>query len=216
MFFLRINPIAHRFVDGTQADMVIAPNARDEPSRKQEMKRSIAVHFQPDLIAGNAFVAPGAVVRGEVHLGEQSSIWFNAVVRGDTESIRVGRRSNIQDLCVVHADPGFPTWIGDDVTIGHAAVIHGATVHDGALVGIRAVVLNGAVVGAGSIVGAGAVVTEGTQIAPGQLVVGIPARAVREVTEADRQRAQHAAVHYVEVSEAYRPETGFGRAAPLG
>ena len=126
------------------------------------------------------------------------------MIRGDTERVEIGRRSNIQDLAVLHADPGFPCCVGDGVTIGHAAVVHGATIEEGAMVGIRAVVLNGATVGAGALIGAGAVVTEGTQIPAGSLAVGVPAKVIRELNEADRQRLQQAADHYVKAAKAYR------------
>lgn len=163
----------------------------------------ISPEFRPQQLAANAFVAPNATVRGNVVLEEQTSVWFGAVVRGDTELVEIGARTNVQDLAVLHADPGFPCRLGTDVTIGHAAVVHGATVEDGALIGIRAVVLNGAVVGAGAIVGAGAVVTEGMVIPPRKLVVGVPARIVRDLNEADIERNRHAASHYVEAARTY-------------
>ncbi len=166
--------------------------------------RSIDASHHPELLGQRVFVAPNATVVGRVHIGDDSSIWFGAVVRGDTEVVEIGNGSNIQDLAVLHADPGFPCRIGDAVTIGHAAIVHGATVHEGALIGIRAVVLNGAVVGAGSIVGAGAVVAEGREIPPGHLAVGIPARVVRELTDEDRTRLAKTAAHYVEASAVYR------------
>ncbi len=159
--------------------------------------------FRPQQLAVSAFVAPNATLRGNVVIGEQASIWFGAVVRGDTELVQVGARTNVQDLAVLHADPGFPCRLGADVTIGHAAVVHGATVEDGALIGIRAVVLNGAVVGTGTIVGAGAVVTEGMVIPPRKLVVGVPARVVRDLGEEDIDRNRHAASHYVEAARVY-------------
>ncbi len=162
--------------------------------------------FHPELIAESAYLAPGAVVRGIVNVGSDSSIWFGAVVRGDTAPVSIGDRSNIQDLCVIHCDPGYPCRIGNDVTIGHAAVVHGATVEDGALIGIRAVVLNGATIGRGSLIGAGALVTEGKEIPPNCLAVGAPARVVRELTEQDRARVLHASSHYVNASRRYREE----------
>lgn len=160
--------------------------------------------FHPELIDESAFVAANATIVGDVALGSGASVWFGAVVRGDTEKVVVGDRSNVQDLCVLHADPGFPCVIGEDVTIGHAAVVHGAVVGDGAMIGIRAVVLNGANIGAGAIVGAGAVVTEGMQIPAGHLAVGVPAKVIRELTPENVARAKHAAGHYVEAAKAYR------------
>lgn len=176
----------------------------------------LTIEFQPELIASSAFIAPGAIVLGRVAMGENSSIWFGSVLRGDTESIHIGSRSNIQDLSVVHADPGFPATIGDDVTVGHGAVIHGARVEDGAMIGIRATVLNGAVVGAGSIIGAGAVVTEGSVIPAGCLALGIPAKVVRPLNDQDRQRTEHAARHYAEASRQYGEKTGFASRSSIG
>ena len=111
----------------------------------------LQTRFRPELVDPSVFIAPGAIVVGDVTLGPNTSVWFNAVLRGDTSSIRVGDGSNIQDTAVLHADPGFPCQIGRDVTVGHAAVVHGATVEDNVLIGIRAVVLNGAQIGSGSV-----------------------------------------------------------------
>jgi carbonic anhydrase/acetyltransferase-like protein (isoleucine patch superfamily) len=151
-----------------------------------------------------AFVAPGAVLVGEVTLGERSSVWFGCVVRGDMESIVIGARTNIQDGTVVHVDEGAPTSIGDQVTVGHRAVIHGCEVQDDCLIGMGAVVLSGAVIGAGSLVAAGAVVLEGDRIAPGSIVAGIPGRAIGEVSEAMARRIREGADHYVDYAEGYR------------
>lgn len=162
----------------------------------------------PELIDPAAFVAEGAIIRGRVHLAVDSSVWFGAVVRGDVEPVRIGARSNVQDLALIHCDPGFPCEIGDDVTIGHAAVVHGATVESGALIGIRAVVLNGARIGSGSIVGAGAVVTQGAEIPPGSLVVGVPAKVIRPTSAAQREHILENAAHYVLAAQRYRGEGG--------
>ena len=167
------------------------------------MPPEFETRFRPELIASTAYIAPNATVLGEVTVGEQSSVWFGAVVRGDTEKIQIGRRSNIQDLCVLHADPGFPVVIGDDVTVGHAAIIHGARIESGAMVGIRATVLNGAVIEAGALVGAGAVVTEGTVISAGHLAVGVPAKVIRPLDDQNRARLRHAAEHYVHAARRY-------------
>ncbi len=160
--------------------------------------------FHPELLGDEVYVAADATIRGQVHLGRDSSVWFGAVIRGDTEVVEIGERSNIQDLAVLHADPGFPCKIGNDVTIGHAAVVHGAIVKNGAMIGIRAVVLNGATVGAGAIVGAGAVVPEGVEIPEGHLAVGVPAKVIRELTPADIERTRRAAHHYVRAAAEYR------------
>ena len=165
---------------------------------------SFDTDFHPEWVAEDAYVAPNATICGRVRIGRKASVWFNAVIRGDTEWIEIGEQSNVQDLAMLHADPGFPCKLGSDVTVGHAAVVHGATVGDGALIGIRAVVLNGAVIGRGAIVGAGAVVTEGTEIPEGHLAVGVPAKVIRELTEDNLKQAKHAAEHYVQAGAAYR------------
>src|SRR6266567_3516733 len=137
-------------------------------------------------IADNVFIAPGAMVVGDVTVHEGASIWYNTVVRGDTAPIVIGRRSNIQDNCTLHTDADAPLTIGVECTIGHNAVVHGATLGDRVLVGMQAVILSYARVGSQTIIGACALVSEGKQIAGGQLALGIPARAVRELTEAER------------------------------
>jgi carbonic anhydrase/acetyltransferase-like protein (isoleucine patch superfamily) len=132
------------------------------------------------------FIAPGARVLGEVRLSEGSSIWFNAVLRADGESIDIGRGSNLQDGVTVHTDPGFPVHIGADVSVGHNAVLHGCRIGDATLIGMGAVVLNGARIGAECLVAAGAVVLEGIEIPGGSLVAGVPAKIRRPLTEEER------------------------------
>lgn len=160
--------------------------------------------FRADLVDPTVYIAPGAVVLGDVAIGAESSVWFNAVLRGDVEAIRIGRGTNIQDLCMLHADPGFPCRIGDRVTLGHAAIVHGAVVEDEVMIGMKAVVMNGARIGSGSIVAVGAVVTEGVVIPPGSLVIGVPGKVKRELGEIDRALIRHAAEHYVERAAEYR------------
>jgi carbonic anhydrase/acetyltransferase-like protein (isoleucine patch superfamily) len=152
----------------------------------------------------NAHIAPSAVVLGDVTLGAWSSVWFHAVIRGDTEAIQVGCESNIQDLALLHADRGIPCQLGDRVTVGHGAIVHGAVVDHEVLIGIRAVVLNGVHVGTGSIIGAGAVVTEGREIPPGSIVLGVPGKIVGHATEDHRQRILYAARHYVAAVKSLR------------
>lgn len=137
---------------------------------------------------------------GDVTIGECSSVWYGAILRGDTEAIRVGRRTNVQDGCILHADPGFPCILGDGVTLGHGAIVHGATVEDDVLVGMGAVVQNGAKIGRGSLIAVGAVVTEGMQVPPGSVVMGLPGRVRREATDQDCERIRYAAEHYVEAA----------------
>lgn len=149
-------------------------------------------------VADDAWVAPSAVLVGRVRIGSGSSAWYGAVLRADAEAITVGAGSNVQDGCVVHADPGFPTTIGDGVVVGHGAVVHGCTVGDGVLVGMGATVLNGARIGAGSLVAAGAVVLEGTQVPSGSLVAGVPAKVRRSLTDDEAAGIRTSAADYVE------------------
>lgn len=163
------------------------------------------IAFRPELVHPSVFIATGAIVVGDVTIGEDSSIWYNAVLRSDTDPIRIGRRTNIQDGCVLHADPGFPCNIGDDVTVGHAAIIHGATVENEVLIGMRSVVMNGARIGAGSIIGTAAVVTQGMEIPPASLVLGMPAKVVRAVTPEElAHNIRGAAQRYVERAKQHR------------
>jgi carbonic anhydrase/acetyltransferase-like protein (isoleucine patch superfamily) len=147
---------------------------------------------------GRCWIAPGAHVIGRVHLGEDASVWFNAVIRGDNEPIRIEARTNIQDGAVLHTDEGAPLTIGADCTIGHGAILHGATIGAGCLVGMGAVVLNRAVIGEGCLVGARALVTEGKVFPDGSLILGSPAKAVRQLDAAERLALLAAATHYVE------------------
>lgn len=139
----------------------------------------------PD-IDESAYLAPTAVVIGKVTMGPESSLWHCAVLRGDTTPITIGARSNIQDGSACHADPGFPLTVGERVSVGHNVVLHGCTIEDDVLIGMSSTVMNGAVIGTGSIVGAGALVTQGTQIPPNSMVLGSPAKVVRETTEQER------------------------------
>lgn len=151
----------------------------------------------PELIDSGAFVAPNATIVGRVEIGAEASIWFGSVLRGDNEPIVIGPRTNVQDLSVIHTDEGVPCTVGAGVTVGHRAVLHGATVGNGALIGIGAIVLNGASVGREAMVGAGAVVTEGQAIPPRHLALGVPASVVRELSQDEIERLRHAAAHYV-------------------
>ncbi len=156
------------------------------------------------LIAESAFVAPGACVIGAVHLKEDSSVWYGAVLRGDTEPIRIGRRTNVQDGCVLHADPGYPAIVGEGCVIGHKAVVHGCRIDDGCLIGINATVLTGAEIGEGTIVAAGAVVPEGRRFPARSLVAGVPARRMGEVTEEQTRGIARGVQTYVERAAAHR------------
>ncbi len=157
----------------------------------------------PDIDDG-AWVAPSATVVGAVRLHEGANVWYGAVLRGDEDEIVIGVRSNVQDNCVMHTDPGHPVVVGADVTIGHGAIVHGATVEDGVLVGMGSTLLNGAVVGAGSIVAAGALVSEGVVIPPNSLVVGVPGKVRRETTEDERAHIAASAPGYVARADRHR------------
>ena len=151
-----------------------------------------------------AYVAPGAALVGEVSVGRNASIWFNATVRGDMEPIAIGAESNVQDACVVHVDRGRPTRIGDRVTLGHGAIVHATVVEDDVLVAMKAVVLSGCHIGRHTLIGAGAVVPEGTSVPEGSLVLGVPARVVRPLRPEEIERIHANARAYVELSRAYR------------
>ena len=155
-------------------------------------------------IPPTAWVADTAVVRGDVTLGDDVSVWFGAVLRGDEAPVRVGNRSNVQDSAVLHVSAGFPCVVGADVTIGHRAIVHGCTVKDGALIGMGAIVLDGAVVGMGAMVGAGAVVPPGMVVPPGTLALGVPARVVGPLNAQQKAANATAVAHYLERKEQYR------------
>ncbi len=161
----------------------------------------------------SVFIAPGAVVVGEVTLGRHASVWFNAVVRGDTAPVSVGEETNLQDLTVVHEDEGQPARIGSRVTVGHRAIVHGCVIEDDCLIGMGAVVLSGARVGRGSLVGAAALVREGHEIPSGSLVVGAPARVVGPVTESHRQAIRNGAAHYAALARSHLAR-GFAQPHP--
>lgn len=162
----------------------------------------------------SAWIAPGAVVVGEVTLGARASVWFNSVLRGDTAPIAIGADTNIQDNTTVHVDAGMPALVGARVTVGHRAIVHGCTIADDVLVGMGAVILSGARVGGGSLIGASALVTEGQVIPPGSLVLGAPAKVRGPVTDAHREAIADGARHYAALARAY-VEKGFARPHPL-
>jgi carbonic anhydrase/acetyltransferase-like protein (isoleucine patch superfamily) len=160
-----------------------------------------------------AYVAPGAVVTGDVTLAPRSSVWFNAVVRGDSAPISLGEASNLQDLCVVHVDEGMPAVIGARVTIGHRAVAHGCVIEDECLIGMGSILLSGARIGAGSLIGAGALVREKQVVPPNSLVLGMPGKVVGEVTPAQREGIRGSSAHYAALAESYLAR-GFARPHP--
>lgn len=158
----------------------------------------------PPTIHPTAFVHAAAHVIGNVTLGARVSVWPTAVIRGDSDAITIGEDSNVQDGTVIHVDPGVPCTIGARVAVGHRAVVHGATVGDDCLIGMGALVLNGVVVGSGSIVGAGAVCREGMEIPPNSLVVGVPAKVIRQTREVEHERIAHTVQAYLTLQVEHR------------
>jgi carbonic anhydrase/acetyltransferase-like protein (isoleucine patch superfamily) len=148
-------------------------------------------------VDSSAYIAPGSHIIGKVELKPDTSIWFNAVLRGDNDKITIGRASNIQDGTIVHVDPGYPVTVGEHVTVGHNVTLHGCTVKDGALIGMGATILNGAVIGENALVAAGALVPEGKVIEPGVLVAGVPAKFIRKLSPDDIESTKIGALHYV-------------------
>lgn len=184
------------------------PPARRHNVRKAHHEDTTMAIYRLDehepRLAPDAYVVDNATVIGRVTLGAGASVWFGAVLRGDGDDIIVGAGSNVQDGAVLHVDPGFPLKIGERVSVGHQAMLHGCTIGAGSLIAIKAVVLNGAVIGEQCLVGAGAVVTEGKTFPPRSLLLGAPARVARELTEKDLQLLQGAADSYVRRAARYR------------
>ena len=160
--------------------------------------------FQPQKVHDTAFIARGAAIVGDVALGANASVWFNAVLRGDSESLHIGAGSNIQDGAVCHADPGLPLVIGEGVTVGHRAIVHGALVGANSLIGMGAIIMNGARIGADCLVGAGALVTEGKAFPARSLILGAPARLIRPLTDEEITMMRRTAAEYVEKARAFK------------
>lgn len=152
----------------------------------------------------SVYLAPGSFVLRDVTIGAKSSVWFNAVIRGDEAPIRIGEGSNVQDNAVIHGAPGFPVQIGDGVTVGHSAIVHGCTVGDNTLIGMGAIVLNGAVVGSNCVIGAGALVTGGTVIPDDSIVVGSPAKVIASASEKHLKLIRRSAEEYTVLMEEYK------------
>lgn len=147
------------------------------------------------------YLGPGAQIEGDVQFGDGVSVWHNAVLRTESEPIRIGTGSNVQDLCVLHTDPGHPVEIGQHVTLGHGAIVHGAAIEDDCLIGMGAIIMNGARIGKGSIIAAGALIPEGKQIEAGSLAMGVPARTVRTLSDEEIAASRRNALHYVREAE---------------
>jgi len=163
--------------------------------------------FRPQQIHSTVFLAQGAIVVGDVTLSEECSVWFHASLRGDVEPIFIGSCTNIQEGAIFHVDPGFLVQVGSGVTVGHGAIVHGATIGDNVIVGMRATILNGAVIGADSIVGANSLVTEGKHFPAGSLIIGSPARVVRALTPEEIEHNRRAAETYVKRAAAFKAIT---------
>jgi carbonic anhydrase/acetyltransferase-like protein (isoleucine patch superfamily) len=191
-----------------------------DESQPPQSKAERLAHVEPNLddtqagLHPSVFVARSVVLIGDVSVGPESSLWFGVVVRGDVGTIRIGARTNVQDGTIIHADPDYPTTLGNGVTVGHRAVIHGAGVGDGCMIGMGAILLNGSYVGAESIVGAGAVLAEGEQVPERSLVVGVPAKVVRALDDKDLEFARAAAPHYVQLAKVYRRNTAWAKEPP--
>jgi carbonic anhydrase/acetyltransferase-like protein (isoleucine patch superfamily) len=164
-------------------------------------------------VARDVFIADNATVIGDVIIGQQSSIWYSTVLRGDVFPIRIGDRTNIQDNSVIHVSAGLnATIVGSDVTVGHRVILHGCTIEDGALIGMGAIVMDRAVVGRGALVGAGSLVTEGTVIPPGMLALGAPAKVKRPLTKEEIDQLRYSSEHYADLGAEYAARHGFGHA----
>ncbi len=166
------------------------------------MKYSIA--DRKIVTKGDYWIAPNATVIGSVVLENDASIWFNVVVRADNDLITIGENSQVQDGCVLHADPGFPLTLGKNVSIGHMAMLHGCTVGDGSLIGIKSVILNGAVIGKNCLIGANSLIAEGKTIPDGSMVLGSPGRVVRQLSQEEIKRINETADHYSARFKVYR------------
>jgi carbonic anhydrase/acetyltransferase-like protein (isoleucine patch superfamily) len=165
---------------------------------------TLDLRFHPEQIAATAFIAPGAVVVGNVTVGEAASLWFGVVARGDVEAIVVGPQTNVQDGCLLHAAAGLPCQLGARVTLGHGAVVHAAIVEDDVLIGTRATVLDGARIGQGSLIAAGSLIPPGMVVPPQVVVMGTPGKIIRAVTAADQALIRTSAEHYCEYARRYR------------
>lgn len=168
------------------------------------MKGLLTYKGMTPTLGDGVFIAPGAWVIGDVAIGERSSVWFNTLIRGDVHFIRIGSETNIQDNSTLHVTEGkFPLHLGDRITVGHRAIIHGCDVEDDCLVGMGAIIMDGAHIGKGSLVGAGAVVTPGTIIPPDSVVLGFPAKVVKKVGDEEKRLIVESSRHYVELAHHY-------------
>jgi carbonic anhydrase/acetyltransferase-like protein (isoleucine patch superfamily) len=161
------------------------------------------MHMDAKVTGSALFMAANATIVGDVTIGKDVGIWFGAVIRADKDRISIGNRSNIQDNCVVHTSRGFPVLLGNDVSVGHGAILHGCSIADQVLVGMGAIVLNGARIGKGSVIGAGAVIREGMEIPEGSVVVGVPGKIIKQADAEQKQQILTNAASYVELAKEY-------------
>ncbi|SDI15798.1 gamma carbonic anhydrase family protein [Alteribacillus bidgolensis] len=157
-------------------------------------------------VDSTTYIAPGAHLIGNIELEQETSVWFNTVLRGDNDKIKIGKGSNVQDGTIVHVDEGYPVTVGEYVTVGHNVTLHGCTVKDGALIGMGATILNGAVIGEGALVAAGALVPEGKVIEPGMLVAGVPAKEIKKLSPENIEKSKEGALHYINNGSMFRKE----------
>src|SRR4030095_803068 len=203
-----MNSISISFLGAWPAWEISWPTPLDHFSEGLSMSPVIEQGGRRPQLGEKVFIAPGAYVIGEVSVGEGSGIWFNTVIRGDVNWIKIGKRTNIQDLSVIHVDSGgWPTTIGDDVTVGHRVILHGCTLADRVLIGMGSTVMNGVKIGEDAIVGAGSLITENTVIPPRTLSLGSPCKVKRDLTEGEVQLLKLSALHYAELAEKYLKET---------
>jgi carbonic anhydrase/acetyltransferase-like protein (isoleucine patch superfamily) len=168
------------------------------------MPTSPSAHPARPRVSDSAWIAPGAVLFGDVTVGDEASVWYGTVIRADQEAIRIGPRTNLQDGVVLHTDPGLVLELGSGVSVGHRAVLHGCTIGDDVLVGMSATVLNGAKIGESCLIAAGAVILEGTQVPSGSLVAGVPGKVRRELTDEEREGLRLNATHYLKLAALHR------------
>jgi len=180
---------------------------RMDPTQIYE-RQIIAYQGITPRLHASVFVAPGAMIIGDVAIGSDSSVWFNAVIRGDVNSIRIGEMTNVQDLCMLHVThKKYSLTIGSHVTIGHGAILHGCTVRDSVLIGMGATVLDAATIGSESLIAAGAVIREGMQVPEGVLVAGVPAKVIRDLRDDEMQQIKQSAINYKNYVHTYNKST---------
>ena len=203
----------HQSVTLSSLALQQTPTAPASAGKLRQIRENHMQYFFEDKkpqVDSSAFIAPSAILIGEVTVGENASIWFNTCARGDINHIKIGAQSNVQDNTVLHVTKDQPVEIGERVTVGHSVVLHGCRIEDDCLIGMSAVVLDGAIVKSGSIIAAGAVVAPFTVIPPNSLAMGVPAKVIRKLDERDRQRFQQNWKSYIEYSASYKDDTKFG------